>query len=240
MKPILICQFYPSEGAGYFSAFCDKQQIPWQLLRIDQNEPLPTTLNNHSALVMMGGPMSVNDSLAWISPLLDLIRLAQAENMPILGHCLGGQLIAKALGAKVSANAVKEIGWGEVNPSANAIASAYFGDQVFSAFHWHGETFALPEGATHLLSSAYCANQAFAIGNTLALQCHIEMTNDMVKDWCLTDSDYLNAAQDSPAVQSAAVMQQNLETKIREMQKTADRVYDCWLMPIKEKTKNPA
>jgi len=240
MNPILICQFYPSEGAGYFSTFLDQQQIPWQLLRIDQNEPLPTTPNNHSALVMMGGPMSVNDEIAWINPLLDLIRQAQADHIPILGHCLGGQLIAKALGARIGANSVKEIGWGAVNPSDNETARAYFGNLPFMAFHWHGETFSLPEGATHLLSSPYCDNQAFVIGNTLALQCHIEMTSHMVKDWCLTDSDYLNAAQDSPAVQSAAIMQQNLDLKIMEMQKTADRVYDYWLRPIKEKTHNPA
>lgn len=232
MKPILICQFYPSEGAGYLATFLDQQQIPWQLLRIDQGENIPINLGKHSALVMMGGPMSVNDDLPWITPLLDLIRQTQASDIPILGHCLGGQLIAKALGATVSTNPVKEIGWGQVNPSNNKIAQTYFGNAPFSAFHWHGETFSLPEGATHLLSSPYCDNQAFAIGNILAMQCHIEMTSEMVKEWCITDIEYLTSALSSPAVQKPNTIQQALETKIKTMQHIADSVYATWLKPI--------
>jgi len=228
-KPILICQFYPSEGAGYLATFLDNQQIPWQLLRIDQHETLPQTLEKHSALVMMGGPMSVNDDLPWIEPLLALIRQAQASDIPMLGHCLGGQLIAKALGATVGANAVKEIGWGMVNPSYNKKAEAYFGNLPFTTFHWHGETFTLPEGATHLLASPYCENQAFAIGKTLAMQCHIEMTSEMVQEWCIADIDYLTSALSSPAVQHPLAMQQALESKIKALQQVADHVYANWL-----------
>lgn len=231
-NPILICQFYPSEGAGYLATFLDRNHIPWQLLRIDQGETLPQSLDQHRALVMMGGPMSVNDDLPWISPLLNLIREAQAANLPMLGHCLGGQLIAKALGATVSANPVKEIGWGMVTPSYNKTAQSYFGNLPFTAFHWHGETFALPHGATHLLSSTYCENQAFAIGNTLAMQCHIEMTTDMVKEWCIADIDYLTAALDSPAVQHPKVMQKELDKTIIILQKQADTIYKAWAKSI--------
>jgi GMP synthase-like glutamine amidotransferase len=232
MKPILICQFYPSEGAGYLAIFLNERHIKWQLLRIDQNEALPKTLDNYSALVMMGGPMSVNDDLPWIKPLMALIQQAHTNKMPVLGHCLGGQLIAKALGATVSANPVKEIGWGLVNPSYNKIAQAYFGDLPFTAFHWHGETFSLPDGATHLLSSPYCENQAFAISNTLSLQCHIEMTSEMIKEWCITDIAYLTTALNSPAVQKPEVMQTDMENRLMSMRVVADRVYHYWLKPI--------
>jgi GMP synthase-like glutamine amidotransferase len=181
---------------------------------------------------MMGGPMSVNDNLPWIPPLLDLIRQAHQKNTPVLGHCLGGQLIAKALGATVGANKVKEIGWGLVTPSMNLLARAYFGDLPFSAFHWHGETFTLPEGATHLLSSPYCDHQAFAIGNILALQCHIEMTSEMIKEWCIADSDYLSAALDSPAVQKPEVMQKDMDRQLITMRSVADKTYQQWLTPL--------
>jgi GMP synthase-like glutamine amidotransferase len=232
MNPILIIQFYPSEGPGYLEQFLAEHHLPWHLLRIDQDDTLPTNLDDYSALVMMGGPMSANDELAWVSPLLALIRQAQAEHIPVLGHCLGGQLIAKALGATVRANPVREIGWGLVTPSYNATATAYFGSLPFTGFHWHGETFTLPAGATHLLSSTYCSNQAFAIGNTLAMQCHIEMTSDMVKNWCVSDADYLNSALNSPAVQSANIMQQDLDMTISRLQERAEQTYLQWIKPL--------
>lgn len=233
MKPILICQFYPAEGPGFFSTYLDEQALPWQCLRLDQGESLPQNLDEHSALVMMGGPMSANDSLPWIAPLLELIQHAQSKHIPVLGHCLGGQLIAKALGAKVSANPVREIGWGLVTPSITSLAKHYFGEQAFNAFHWHGETFSLPDGANHLLASAYCDNQAFAIGNTLALQCHIEMTSDMVREWCIEDADYhAQALSNSPAAESAADMQHNLDDKIEQLQQKARAIYQQWLQPL--------
>jgi len=230
MLPILIIQFYPSEGPGYLAQFLDAEHLPWHLLRLDADEPLPTQLDGYSGLVMMGGPMSANDNLPWTAPLLALIRLAQAEHKPVLGHCLGGQLIAKALGGEVSANAVREIGWGKVTPSDNNSAQAYFGNQPFSAFHWHGETFSLPEGATHLLSSAYCPNQAFSLGYTLALQCHIEMTSDMVREWCIADADYhAQGLASSPAVEPISVMQHQLDEKISHIQTVANHCYSYWL-----------
>jgi len=229
MLPILICQFYPSEGAGYFSEVLDAHQIPWKMLRVDLGEAIPKDTTQISALVMMGGPMSVNDDLPWIPPLLALIRQAQDLRLPILGHCLGGQLIAKALGASIRANPVKEIGWGLVSPSNDAVAQDYFGEKALDVFHWHGETFDLPEGATCLISSPHCANQAFSLGNTLAMQCHIEMTSEMVRNWCMTDKDYLYAAIDSPAVQTPEVMQDGLEARITALHLIADRVYQRWL-----------
>jgi len=181
MKSIAIFRYASTEGPGYLADFLDQRQIPWQLIRIDTGEAVPPQPATYSGLVFMGGPMSVNDDLPWIPPLLELIRNAYAQDIPLLGHCLGGQLISKALGAVVARNAVKEIGWGEVHVSDNDSARAWFGEvRSFNAFHWHGETFTLPQHATHLLSSAHCANQAYAIGKHLALQCHVEMTEKMI------------------------------------------------------------
>ncbi|MDP1633047.1 MAG: type 1 glutamine amidotransferase, partial [Gallionellaceae bacterium] len=175
MNPIAIFRHSPTEGAGHFAQFLPEQDIPWQMIHIDQGEAVPEDAAAFSGLVFMGGPMSVNDDLQWIPKVLALIRDAHAKDIPLLGHCLGGQLMSKALGGVVTKNPIKELGWGKVNVADNDTARLWFGDvRQFDSFHWHGETFSLPPGAELLLSSPYCANQAYALGRHLAMQCHVE------------------------------------------------------------------
>lgn len=233
MKPVVIFRHALTEGAGYFGTFLNQQQIPWQMVRIDQNEPMPATVRDYSGMVLMGGPMSVNDDLPWIPPLLALIHEAMALDVPLLGHCLGGQLISKALGAKVGKNPDKEIGWGEVDVLPSASARQWFGDrEKFMSFHWHGETFALPENVTHLLSSQYCRNQAYAFGKHLAFQCHIEMTVDMVKTWCAAGAEELAQSAGSPGVQQSAEIQRDLYVRIAALNAVADNVYMQWIKGV--------
>ena len=229
MKPIAIFRHAATEGPGYIATFLDERKIPWQLIRIDMGDAVPGDASKFSGLVFMGGPMSVNDDLPWIAKIEALIRDAVAKDVPLLGHCLGGQLISKALGAVVSRNPVKEIGWGVVKVTDNDIARSWFGGiQGFEAFHWHGETFGLPQGATHLLSSAYCANQAYAIGKHLTLQCHVEMTAEMIAAWCAVGADEI-AASSSPAVQSASEMQQQMNGKLPRLNSVAAQLYGRWI-----------
>ncbi|MEO8166287.1 MAG: type 1 glutamine amidotransferase, partial [Betaproteobacteria bacterium] len=96
MNPVAIFRHSPTEGPGYFATYLDRQGLPWRLIALDQGEPVPSQTKVFSGLVFMGGPMSVNDDLPWIAPVLSLIRHAVADGMPVLGHCLGGQLMAKA------------------------------------------------------------------------------------------------------------------------------------------------
>ncbi len=230
MKPVVIFRHARTEGPGYLATFLDEQKIPWQLVKIDAGEPVPASILPFSGLVLMGGPMSVNDDLPWIPPLLDLIRQSVRQDIPVLGHCLGGQLMSKALGGVVSKNPIKEIGWGVVEVSDNAQARKWFGElEKFNSFHWHGETFTLPEGAIHLLSSAYCHNQAWGIGKHLAFQCHVEMTADMIKTWCEVGEDELQEAAASPGVQQAVEMQQNLNTDCVSLNQVAKQVYSEWV-----------
>lgn len=229
MKPIAIFRHAGTEGPGYLAKFLDERQIPWQLVAIDAGDAVPLDAAAYSGLVFMGGPMSVNDDLPWISPVLALIRDAVAKDIPLLGHCLGGQLISKALGGVVSRNPVKEIGWGDVQVSDNDSARAWFGDmRSFAAFHWHGETFSLPQGAIHLLSSAHCINQAYAIGKHLALQCHVEMTAEMIVNWCAVGASEI-AASSSPGVQSVGEMQQQMNGKLPRLNSVADQLYSHWV-----------
>ncbi len=231
MKPIAIFRHSPTEGSGYFATFLDAQAIPWQLFRIDAGDAAPNDAREFSGLVFMGGPMSVNDDLPWISQSLTLIRQARENAIPLLGHCLGGQLIAKALGGSVGRNPVKEIGWGEVSLSDTPLARIWFGNAPkFDAFHWHGETFALPPGAELLLSSTHCRNQAFLLdGRHLAMQCHIEMTAEMVKDWCDNGAEEIESASSSPAVQTPAVMQTDLVQRVAALNSSAQKVYRQWI-----------
>jgi GMP synthase-like glutamine amidotransferase len=145
------------------------------------------SLNDFDALTIMGGPMSVHDEndFPWLKKEKEFIARAIKANKKILGICLGGQLIASVLGAKVYNNKEKEIGFMPVHFTENAYQNKLF--QGFKAeemvLHWHGETFALPEGAILLASTEACTNQAFAIGkNIIGLQFHLEVTHEIVKN----------------------------------------------------------
>ncbi|HUL42444.1 MAG TPA: type 1 glutamine amidotransferase [Burkholderiales bacterium] len=230
MKPVAIFRHARTEGPGYFATFLTRLGIPWLLIKVDEGQALPRQAQDYGGLVFMGGPMSVNDDLPWIPQVLELIRQAVAREIPVLGHCLGGQLIAKALGGEVRKNPVKEIGWGEVKVEDNPAAQSWLGDmpKSFLSFHWHGETFSLPPGATRILSSQWCENQAFAVGKHLGLQCHVEMTPELIKSWCETGVKEIEA-NTGPSVQTARAMQTNLDNRVPRLHRIADRLYSRWI-----------
>src|ERR671936_393728 len=205
MKAVAIFRASPTEGPGYFATYLERRGITWQLVPLDAGARVPRNARQYSGLVFMGGPMSVNDDLPWVAPALELARDAVRQDVPLLGHCLGGQLISKALGGTVRAAAVKEIGWGEVRISDNEVAREWLGDiPAFESFHWHGETFTIPPGATRVMESTHCANQGLALGRHFGMQCHVEMTEELVRTWLATGADEIAAARASPAVQEPA------------------------------------
>jgi GMP synthase-like glutamine amidotransferase len=229
MKPVAIFRHAGTEGPGYFATYLDEHRIPWRIIKVDAGEPVPADPAPYSGLVFMGGPMSVNDELPWIARVLSLINGAVNADIPVLGHCLGGQLISKALGGKVTRNPVKEIGWGPVTIDPNPQARDWFGDtRGFVSFHWHGETFTIPPGAVRIAASAYCANQAFALGNHLGMQCHVEMTPEMIRSWC-RGWNKEGVAGRSPSVQTPEDMQMDLGRKVDALNAVARRVYDRWI-----------
>ena len=232
MKPIRIFRHVTCEGPGLLEDVLRERGLAQELIAIDQNMSPETDLDRVSALVFMGGPMSVNDDLDWIRRELDLIRAADRRGMPILGHCLGGQLIAKALGGVVGPNPVKEIGWLPVRQTPGPAAQDWLAGiaDEFTAYHWHGETFSLPQGFQRLLSSAHCTNQAMVRGKTLALQCHVEMKADMVREWAHRYAHELEPG--SPTIQSEAEQTRDLEARIVESSRAAIRIYDRWLRGI--------
>ena len=231
MKPVAIFRHSPGEGPGYFATFLDAHSVPWQLHKTDEGEAVPDDPGAFSGLCFMGGPMSVNDDLPWIAPTLNLIRAAVARGIPTIGHCLGGQLMSKALGGTVGRNPVKEIGWGTV-AVADAAAAPWLGDiGFFDAFHWHGETFTIPAGATRILGSLYCHNQAFVMGPHLGMQCHVEMTEALIRLW--NRQWAAESAQPSASVQTPEEMYEDIEEHITEMRRAADRLYAKWISGLR-------
>jgi len=229
MKPVAIFRHTSTEGPGYLLEFLQNRKIPWKLICIDAGEVVPVEASQFAGLVFMGGPMSVNDPLPWIEPVMCLIRDAVAHDIPVLGHCLGGQLMTRALGGVVTKNPVKEIGWGEVYVDDHAEAKAWFGDNRSpTVFHWHGETFSLPAGAVHLLSSKHCVNQAYSLGKHLALQCHVEMTAAMVSEWCEVGAEEIITSIASAGVQSASMIQNLAPQNLQPLHRLADRLYAKW------------
>lgn len=234
MQPIAIFRHSPTEGPGYFATFLDQHKLAWELIKVDAGELVPQDPSAYAGLVFMGGPMSVNDDLPWIASVLDLIRCAVERDIPVLGHCLGGQLMAKALGSTVGKNPIKEIGWGEVSRVPSALAPLWLGDLPprFPVFHWHGETFALPPGATPLLSSVHCVNQAYVLGKHLGMQCHVEMTRELIESWCAVGSEEI-AAANSPAVQTPAQMGVDIDAKVAALHDVASTLYTQWIKGLK-------
>lgn len=231
MKPVVIMRHAPTEGPGYFATYLERHGIPWRLVKVDAGEPLPEDPESCSGLAFMGGPMSVNDDLPWIAPALALIRRAVAAGVPVVGHCLGGQLMAKAMGGSVARNPVKEIGWGLVDVVASPSAEAWFGPALkeFESFHWHGEAFSIPPAATRLASSAHCENQMFALGPHLAMQCHVEMTAELIRSWCKDwEKEVASLAARVASVQTPMEMTSRLDERVRALHAVADRLYERW------------
>jgi GMP synthase-like glutamine amidotransferase len=203
---VLAFRHAPLEGIGTIAAALDRHHIA--CVTVDtttSHQPLATSHGlvgrRHappeglgrapSGLILMGGPMSANDDLPWVPHELAAIREAVHRGIPVLGVCLGAQLIARVLGARVYPNTEKEIGWSPLHFTEAAAADPLF--HGFSGpetvFQWHAETFDLPPGAEHLAYSSACRHQAFRVGgNVYGMQFHLEVTPEMVADWLRQDA----------------------------------------------------
>ena len=229
MKPVGILRTARTEGPGYFATYLERRSIAWQLVALDEGEKVPADPRAYSGVAVMGGPMSANDELPWIAPLLELLRNAVRRDVPVIGHCLGGQLLAKSLGGSVSRARTTEIGWIDVEVPDPRIAREWFGGrEQFTTFEWHYEAFTLPPGAQRVLTNAFNENQAYVIdGRHIGFQGHIEMTAEIARSWIALSSDEL-PEQPTAATQPAAEILRDLEARIRALNGVADDVYARW------------
>jgi len=171
-------QHVPFEGLGSIEAWLRQKQYEITSTRFFESENLPHP-SNVDLLIVMGGPMSANEEeeFPWLISEKEFLRWCIQSGKSVLGICLGAQLIANAMGARVYRNRYKEIGWFPVQGVPSHNSSFFSFPPRFEAFHWHGETFDLPPGAVRLARSEGCENQAFQLGRSvIGLQFHLETT----------------------------------------------------------------
>ena len=233
-RPVAIFRFNRTEGPAYFAEWLDAQKIRWQLVPLDKGVPVPNDPRAFSGIGMMGGPMGVNDKLPWIAPLSALLRAAVEREVPVIGHCLGGQLLAQALGARVTRAPVAEIGWVDVDVCDRAARREWFGGRrTFNTFQWHYDAFALPAGAAPVLTNAFNANQAFVIDRRhIGLQCHVEMTRELTETWLSSGKDELPPSS-TPATQTAADIRRDLDARIDALHTVANDIYLRWAQGLR-------
>jgi GMP synthase-like glutamine amidotransferase len=189
---VLVFRHVPFEHLGRIEPELARRGIGFDYADLYQSGAAAPGPASYDGLIFMGGPMSVNDGLPYLEWEARAIVQAVEAHRPVLGVCLGAQLIAKALGARVYPNPVKEIGWFEIELTGESAADPLFAGAAAreTVLQWHGETFDLPPGAVWLASSTACRHQAFRVGaSAYALQFHLEVTPEMIADWCSQDAN---------------------------------------------------
>jgi len=180
MSDVLLVQNTRIESSGYLGELLTNDGFRINLVNA-KHEALPE--KNYSLVVILGAPESANDNLPYLEAEQNLIKRSVDRNIPVLGICLGSQLIAKTFGAKVYRGPLKEIGfYHDLTIDDNSKLFSGF-DNPFTVFHWHGDTFDLPQGATRLVHSEHYPNQAFQINSAIGLQFHLEVNEEMVNLW---------------------------------------------------------
>lgn len=233
MKPVCVLRHEDGVGGGHITDTMDRRGIPHELVAIDQGDKIPTTIDDVSGLVFLGGTMGVNDPLPWIDQELELIRIAYERKLPVLGHCLGSQLISKALGGTVTPMPAKEIGWHVVSKIDNPASRVWLhgAPDSFETLLWHRDEFSIPTGASPLYESRFCPNQAFVIDNMLATVAHIEITAAMLNNWL--DTYAYELAPISERIQTAAQIRDAMSERVGRMQdQITDRLYRRWLQLV--------
>ena len=234
-----VFQHAPFEDLGSIRFWLDQRDAEISYTRWFAGDAAPV-LDEYDMLIAMGGPMSVNDErdLPWLKDEKAAVRKAIESDIPVLGVCLGAQLIASALGAQVYRNEVKEIGW---FPIQAVSGSSFQFPSECTVFHWHGETFDLPEGATPLARSEACEHQAFQLKrNVIGLQFHLEMTpgsalamvencrHELVPDRYVQSEAELRAVPDSQYAAANKLMNEVMSYLVDGFSLRSRREHKAW------------
>ena len=195
MKRLIVFQHVAYELLGSLDPLLRSQGFRIRYLNFGRTPDEIPDMSRYDGLIVLGGPMNVDQTRRYphLTNEVEAIRDSMKRRMPVLGICLGAQLIAKSLGAAVRPNCVKEIGWYDVSPTRDGcrdpLMSQFAGTEKI--FQWHGDTFDLPRGSVHLASSRDCPNQAFRFGDAVyGLQFHLEVDKPLIRRWLKT-SDHV-------------------------------------------------
>jgi GMP synthase (glutamine-hydrolysing) len=231
VQPILILQHQIPERPAYLTTWLQQHHIPYETRCAVTDQEFPATIEPYAALAVMGGGMSANDSLLSNRQAEILILQAMRLDRPVIGHCLGGQLMTRALGGTVGPSPQPEIGWQPIDYVDDGLAAHWFGpNPTPTVIQWHYEAFSVPAGATRLASSASCPNQAWSMGPHLAMQFHIEMDADKAQEWARDeDPKWAQAREIYESVQDSAAILSGIDPWLSQHQATADHIYRTWL-----------
>lgn len=234
---ILIIQNCPNDPPSYLATWLSEHGIPYSVFHSSHAHTLPKQVSSYRAMAVLGGPMSVMDKLDGCEHTATLIRQALNQNIPVLGHCLGGQLLSYAAGGTVSKTPVPEIGWHTIDIANTPFAHNWFGRTgAATVYEWHGDTYSLPPHATHLASSAFCAQQAFSLGDHhqhLGMQFHIEVDAAKIHAWAQLDGNEIDCAHQAGFIASVQTTEQQLADNalyLSASQSMAAHIYARWLM----------
>ncbi|NDB31981.1 MAG: GMP synthase [Nitrososphaeria archaeon] len=196
MPDVLVIKNARLEGPGTIGELLESDGYSLDIVSA-KKEKIPKL--DHAMVLVLGAPESANDEHQYLKDELALIRDATQKNIPVLGVCLGSQLIAKAFGARVYPGPKKEIGfYHDIIPDKTAKSSLFSGlTSPFSVFHWHGDTFDIPKGAQRLAYSELY-NQAFQYGTAIGVQFHFEVDSDTIKSWLDNTTENLNLSYIDP------------------------------------------
>jgi GMP synthase-like glutamine amidotransferase len=222
---VLIIKHVEIEGPGLIEDCLNQERVPYQILPLEAGLSLPKP-DNFSHIVILGGPMNVyeEDLYPFLKDEDLFIKEAIQRGKYVLGICLGAQLIAKALGAKVFRSPVKEIGWYDVSLTKIGSDDPLFSNlpKRFPVFQWHGDTFEIPEKAKLLAISDPVLHQAFRYGeNAYGLQFHLEVTREMITEWMKTYEEEFEGSQ--PPLLSKLKILSDTELKIEPYKKRGMR-----------------
>jgi GMP synthase (glutamine-hydrolysing) len=230
MAKIWVIQHHSVENLGNIAEALEGAALAWQYVRIFDGPPVPTDMKGAGGLILMGGPQSVYDEADFptLKDELRLIESALKDNRPVLGICLGSQLLASALGAKVYKGARREIGWHPVRLSADAKKDRLLAGapEQFTAFHWHGDIFDLPRDAVGLASSDISPIQAFRYGDKVyGFLCHLEVSETSVHTMVRTFTDEVKHASLRADILGGI-------DNVEPLEEIAETVFGRWARPI--------
>jgi GMP synthase-like glutamine amidotransferase len=239
MKPVAIFQHTHVGDPGAVPRILASLDVPAQIVRIVDGEPVPRTPDAFSGLVFMGGSMAVDDPHTWIAQELELIRRADRAGLPVAGHCLGSQLMAVAFGGGIQRNLVMEIGWGQLLVSDADEVHEWLQlrpGERFTTFQWHRDSYVRPPEANRLASSHWCAEQMYVYrGRHMAIQSHLEMTPALVQA-CVekNGAELLDQHKaGNPAVTSMQETLRDLPERTADMHRTLARCYGRWVQGLR-------
>ena len=229
MKSIRFFRHVACESPGYLGILLERRGIPFEVVCLDEGISVPRNPAESAGLVIMGGPGNVNEPTDWMRQELELIERAADQGVPVLGICLGAQLICKALGGEVYRGESLEVGWHAVERIEEDGAPGWFAGlpSHFEVFQWHEHTFSPPPGAVALARSVCAEHQAFSIGKMLAMQFHLEMTPESII--ALVERYPGDLEPVSNCVQSAEAITADLAARTRRLYRIADVVFERWL-----------